>query len=304
MYPSWFNNPTSMRALVSTLDDGIEAIRVQIKDGVDFIKLDLDGKARDRDGRHVACFTDEDIARLVDEAHRLGKRVKVHAKGSRAMTAAANAGVEAIAHAAWMDDAALAAIQRAGTMVNPQLTIIHNFVTFTQPSDGYFRLTHVGETEWTATVESMKRAHANGIAIMSGTDSGFAITPFGEWHALEMKLLVDHVGLTPAEALRSATSVNARFFDDRIGAIEPGRHADILVVDSDPLADVGVLLDKSKIRAVYLGGEPVKVDVPAIDAPREVAFSYAMWRETYDQAAVAELAQQSRLHAMAAPQTA
>ena len=70
------------------------------------------------------------------------------------------------------------------------------------------------------------------------------------------------------------------------------------------MADVGVLLDKSKIRAVYLGGEPVKVDVPAIDAPREVAFSYAMWRETYDQAAVAELAQQSRLHAMAAPQTA
>ena len=128
-------------------------------------------------------------------------------------------------------------------MVNPQPTIIHNFVTFTQPSDGYFRLTHVGETEWTATVESMKRAHANGIAIMSGTDSGFAVNPFGEWHALEMKLLVDHVGLTPAEALRSATSVNARFFDDRIGAIEPGRHADILVVDSDPLADVSVLLD-------------------------------------------------------------
>lgn len=299
MYPSWFNNPTAMRALVSSVEDGVEAIRIQIKDGVDFIKLDLDGKARDREGRHVACFTDEDTRRLIDEAHRLGKRVKVHAKGSRAMTAAANAGVEAIAHAAWMDDAALAAITRAGTMVNPQLTIIHNFVTFTQPSDGYFRLTHVGKTEWTATVESMKRAHANGVPIMCGTDSGFAINPFGEWHALELKLLVDHVGLTPAEALRSATSVNARFFDDRIGAIEPGRYADILVVDSDPLADVGVLLDKSRIRAVYLAGEPVTLQVPRIDAAREVAFSYAMWREIYDQKAVAELARSSQLREIA-----
>ncbi len=290
----------STRALVSSVQDGVEAIRVQIKDGVDFIKLDLDGKARDREGRHVACFTDEDTRRLVDEAHRLGKRVKVHAKGSRAMTAAANVGVEAIAHAAWMDDAALAAIKRAGTMVNPQLTIIHNFVTFTQPSDGYFRLTHVGKTEWTATVESMKRAHANGLPIMCGTDSGFSINPFGEWHALELKLLADHVGLTPAEALRSATSVNTRFFDDRIGAIEPDRYADILVVDSDPLADVGVLLDKSKIKVVYLGGEPVTLQVPPIDAPREVAFSYAMWREIYDQKAVAELARSSQLREIAA----
>ena len=290
MYPSWFNNPTSMRALVSTLEDGIEAIRVQVKDGVDFIKLDLDGKARDREGRHVACFTEHDTHRLIDEAHRLGKRVKVHAKGARAMTYAAGASVEAIAHAAWMDDAALAAIKRAGTMVNPQLTIIHNFVTFTQPSDGYFRLTHVGENEWAATVESMKRAHATGVPIMCGTDSGFAINPFGEWHALEFKLLVDHVGLTPAEALRSATSVNASFFDDQIGAIEPGRHTDILVIDGNPLTDVGILLDKSKIAALYLGGEPVDVQVPPIDAPREVAFSSAMWRDIYDQKAVADLA--------------
>jgi hypothetical protein len=75
MYPSWFNNPTAMRALVSSVEDGIEAIRVQIKDGVDFIKLDLDGKARDREGRHVACFTDEDTRRLIDEAHRFTPKV-------------------------------------------------------------------------------------------------------------------------------------------------------------------------------------------------------------------------------------
>jgi hypothetical protein len=94
------------------------------------------------------------------------------------MTAAANAGVEAIAHAAWMDDTALAAIKCAGTMVNSQLTIIHNFVTFTQPS--------------------------------------------------------------------------------------------------------------------------VTLQVPPIDAPREVAFSHAMWREIYDQKAVAELARSSQLREFAA----
>ena len=66
------------------------------------------------------------------------------------------------------------------------------------------------------------------------------------------------------------------------------------------MADVGVLLDKSKIDAVYLAGERVKLQVPAIDAPREVAFSYAMWREIYDQKAVAELARTSQLRAMAA----
>ncbi|MSP51809.1 MAG: amidohydrolase family protein [Alphaproteobacteria bacterium] len=290
-YPTWFNNPVAVRTRVTSLDQGFEAIRVQVKDGVDFIKLGMDGKVRNLDGGIAACFNAEETKHLVAESNRLGKWVKVHAKGTEAVLHSARAGARVICHAAHLTDEAIDAVLEADAILCPELTIIHNFTTFTQPTDSYNDVTHIGQAEWEATVASMRKARAAGCRILAGSDSGFACCPAGEWHALEIKLLVEHVGLTPAEGLRAGTAINGELFGGtaKIGVIEKGYLADLVAFDGDPLADINVLLDKKKIVGLYMGGERVTTKAPPINMRTETDFSYRMWGRVYDQKRVASM---------------
>ena len=127
--------------------------------------------------------------------------------------------------------------------------------------------------------------------MMTGTDSGFAVTPFGEWHARELELFVDDLGFTPAAALRAATEVNARFMKggDRLGVLEPGRAADFLMLDASPLADIGVLQNRDRLRAVYIAGKEIRIPERDYD-PRQVTdFALSNWTDLYTRARVAEL---------------
>ena len=248
----------------------------------------------------AAAFDQDTTKRMITECHRLGKKVIVHAKGAEAMLFGARAGADVIYHASWADEEALDAARENGCVICPSLTIIYNNNTFTQTTDASFNRTDHGASEWAAAHVSARRARELGIPLMAGSDSGFAINPCGEWHARELDLMVKHVGLTTAEVLRAATALNATFFDDagRMGALEVGRHADILVVDGDPLADVAVLLDKSAIKEVYLEGEPVRLAVRPAQLAGETDNTYRFWQDMYDQRRVAELAAESRWRAI------
>ncbi len=316
-YPTWFNNPTAVVECVHDLESGFEIIRRQVKDGVDFIKIAMDGSAV-KDGELAATWTQDETTRLIGEIHRLGKRVIAHAKGRQGALRAARAGVDVIYHYSWMDNEVLDAVLEYGTVICPSLTIIGNRYRFTQPTDGHGRTRRgpgkklddgrdvewdghgrrpdMGEKEWAGAIEAAKKARAAGVTIMCGSDSGFAVNPCGEWHAQELVNLVNHVGLSEAEALRSATSVNAWFLTggDGVGSLEAGKLADFLVIDGDPLADISTLLDKSAIKQIYVGGEAVGFE---IDPPRaeEYNFSYRMWQEIYDQKMVKELADAAQI---------
>src|SRR5260221_163165 len=100
-------------------------------------------------------------------------------------------------------------------------------------------------------------AHTQGATLMCGTDSGFSLTPFGEWHAREMQLFVERIGMTPLEAITCGTR-NAAFAVDAasVGTLEPGKWADVLAIKGDPLQDIRVLQDKSAIAAVFKAGQP------------------------------------------------
>ena len=319
-YPTWFNNPTAVVELVHDLDGGFEILRRQVKDGVDFIKIAMDGSAI-KNGELAATWTQDDTTRLIGEAHRLGKRVIAHAKGREGALRATRAGVDVIYHYSWMDNEVLDAVLENGTVICPSLTIIGNRYRYTHPTDphgrargsggkkfddgrdadwdGHGRRPDMGEKEWAGAVESARKAHAAGVTIMCGSDSGFAVNPCGEWHAQEIVDLVKHIGLSEAEALRSATSVNAWFLTggDRLGSLEAGKLADFIVVDGDPLTNIEVLLDKPKIKQIYVGGELAKFDV-GLPTNEEYRFSYRMWQEIYDQKAVKELAAASKLRVM------
>ncbi len=106
------------------------------------------------------------------------------------------------------------------------------------------------------TAETLHRAHEAGVVFVTGTDTGFAVTPYGEWHARELQLLMDYAGLSELEAIRAAT-VNAAVtvgLENQLGQLRPGMLADIVVVAGDPLADIGVLLRKEAIVAVVKHG--------------------------------------------------
>ena len=127
--------------------------------------------------------------------------------------------------------------------------------------------------------------------MMAGTDSGFAVTPYGEWHARELEIFVNDLGFTPAEALCAATRTNARFLADseRVGRLDPGRCADFIAIDGSPLENISILLDKSRIHAVHLGGKRMALPPRDYD-PREVTdASLINWTDVYTQARVAEL---------------
>jgi imidazolonepropionase-like amidohydrolase len=293
-YPTWIGVPeTSIGKLVTNSNEAVEEVRRQVKNGVDCIKLALDGIQRRPDGELTAAFTQEETEIIVRESHRLGRKAIAHAVGREATLYAARAGVDLIFHGFDLDDECIAAMLESGSALCPTLTHPRNMVDFTQPHDPAYLKGRVGQTEkrYRLGVARLRKAVAAGIPFMTGTDSGFAITPYGEWHAKELELFVDDLGFSPAAALRAATETNAGFMTggDQLGALEAGRAADFIVLDGSPLADIRVLQDKRRLRAVYLAGKELRIADRPYD-PRQVTdFALSNWADLYTQARVAEL---------------
>jgi imidazolonepropionase-like amidohydrolase len=293
-YPTWIGAPeTSIGKLVTNIAEAIEEIRRQVKDGVDCIKIALDGIQRRDNGELVAAFTQEETEAMVRETHRLGKKVVVHARGREATLYAARSGVDLIFHANHLDDECIAAMLKTGSALCPTLTQPKNVIEFTQAHEpaGQKGRPAAARREYEIGCANWKKARAAGIPMMTGTDTGFAVTPYGEWNARELELFVDDLGFTPAAALRAATEVNARFMieRERIGRLEPGRSADFLALDFSPLENIGWLQDKSRIRAVHIAGKKIEIAARGYD-PRQVTdFALSNWTELYTRARVAEL---------------
>lgn len=293
-YPPWIGVPeTSIGALVRSPEEAREEIRLQVKDGVDIIKIDFDGtQANPRTGHLMACFDQAEAAAMVAEAQRLGRRVFVHAVDREAVLYAARAGADVIFHAFDMDDECLEAIVRNGCMLSPALTFLYNAIEFTQPSDPSYgwrpaRKRRVVER----AVEVLATARKAGVPFLVGTDTGFAVTPYGEWHARELQIMVDDLGFTPQEALTATTVNNARVLReaDQVGRLAPGMLADFIIVNGDPVADVGVLLKPGAVEAVYLGGRRVELALPAGVRRYPWERSHRQWGEIYDRERVAHL---------------
>src|SRR5579872_6246808 len=293
-YPTWIGAPsTSIGRLVTNINEAIEEVRKQVKDGVDCIKLALDGIQRRPDGELIAAFTQEETDIIVRETHRMGKKAISHSVGREATLYAARAGIDLIFHGFDLDDECIAAMKESGGVLSPTLTHPRNLIDFTQPHEPAAQKGRVEVTEarYRIGVANLKKAKAAGIPFMTGTDTGFAITPYGEWHARELELFVDDLGFTPAEALRAATEVNGSFMGAAgdIGTLEAGKKADFIALDGSPLADIGMLLDKSRLRAVHIGGKQIEIEDRAYDPRKVTDFSLSNWTDLYTRERVAEL---------------
>ena len=292
-YPTWIGVPeSSIGVLARTSEEAIAEIRKQAKQGADFIKIAMDGDAMNPTTGLISGYTQEETTAMIAEAHRIGKKVVVHSRGAEAVLYSARAKADVILHASWMDDEGLDAVLENDCYLCPTLTFILNDIEFTQPTDGCypgFPDAHKRELESALTV--LSNARKAGAKFMYGTDCGFAVTPYGEWNARELELYVNELGFSPAEALRSATQVNSEFTrkGHEVGVLEPGRRADLLVVDGDPLENIRILQDKSRLHEILMDGKPIDLDLNYDVRQVPLERSYNMWNNVYTQERVEEL---------------
>ena len=291
-YPSWVGVPEPSTGVMTTsMDQATQLIRQQARDGVDAIKLTMDGiHARRNGGGLIAAYTQSETHAMVDEIHRLGKLAVVHARGREGALYAARAGVDVIFHASNICDDGIEAALANGTYLCPSLALLVNNIEFHEPTDPSAPWwPDIQRRELTAASRNLQRAREAGVKFMSGSEAGFAVTPYGEWGAKELEAHVRYCGFTPAEAITCATVTSTELLRerDKLGGLVKGKLADIVVVDGDPLADITVLQRREAIHAVLLGGRPVDLTPAPTHARHFSEFSQGMWSRVYDRAYVA-----------------
>ncbi len=239
--------------------DGIDAcrklIREYARDGADFIKLCTSGGVLSiGDKSEWRNYTMEETQAIVDEAHALGKPVAAHAHTRDGIYQALVAGVDTLEHGTHLDDELIEMMLERNTWLCPTLAI------------GDFILTHGEERGVPAESlaksretdgyrqESMQKAYKAGVRIFMGTDSCNTMA-FGG-HARELQLMHERIGMTAMETIVAATSAaaDAIGLGDITGSILPGKMADLLVVDGDPLSDLRILQDRSRLLGVIKEG--------------------------------------------------
>jgi imidazolonepropionase-like amidohydrolase len=273
-YPDSVGVPEgSIGILTNTTPQMIDEIRRQAKAGVDFIKI------ADSPLGEYQAFTNDELKALADLAHQLGKRITIHARGSAEVRAAVDAGFDWIMPGNAMSDDTIEALAESRIPLIPTLTLLANSTDYGKQVGVPTGLYEAWARLMDASAETLHRAHDAGVVFGAGTDSGFALTPYGEWHAHELTLLVDYAGLTPMEAIQAGTRNVAITVPtkDTLGVLVPGALADVIVVNGDPLADITVLERRKNIEVVISKGSPVVFDEGALARrwPHERGIGYS-----------------------------
>ena len=260
----WFPSGARIPLLAShpgapdTIVDGPDEMRRKVRElvmyGADVIKVAVSGGVLSpRDEPHHAHFRQDELDVLVAEATAAGIWVMAHAQAADGIKAAVRAGIRSIDHGVYLDDEAIQLMLERGTYLVPTLVAPRGVVTAAEagaplPENIVAKARAVVEVHR----ESFRRAVEAGVRVAMGTDSG--VTPHGE-NLRELALMVE-AGMSPEDALVASTRTAAELMglEGELGTLEPGKRADLVVVDGDPL-DVSTLAER--ISAVYKDGERV-----------------------------------------------
>ena len=278
-------------AVVTTLDEMVTETRRQIKYGADWIKIHATGSIPTQTGE-LQVWTLDEMKAVCDTAHALGVPVTAHCRNASSTRDAARAGVDLILHASFVDDEGLQAVIDHGAAICPTFTFLANLADYGAAvgADAGMQDTFRGEIK--ATAAMLRSAYDEGVPILCGSESGFALTPYGHWHARELEVFVNELGLTPVEAIACATRNNALAMrmEGELGLVAEGCRADVLVVDGNPADDVTVLQDRTNLRAVISRGAEVDLTKPWPERRRisgEKVGNWAAESLTFDRARTA-----------------
>ena len=219
-----------------------EAVRLQVGRGVRVIKIATTGGVNSRIGAGLGAQMFEDEARaLIETAHLYGLKVAVHAHGADGVNMALRLGADSIEHGTIFDDETLRLFRQSGAYYVPTLSTVNGYLERLAADPNAYPPEVMPKIQWRISItgQSLRRAVPAGVRIAFGTDAG--VSKHGR-NADEFALMVAN-GMTPMTAIEAAT-VNAADLlglSAEIGTLEPGKRADIIAVDGDPLTDVSVL---------------------------------------------------------------
>ncbi|MEX0712454.1 MAG: amidohydrolase family protein [Pirellulales bacterium] len=243
--------------LINGPNEARAAVRKLVKDGVEWIKTYPTGDAASPDSadHHTLCMTFDEMAAVVSEAHNYKRKVTGHCRANQGIKNALAAGFDTLEHGTFMDAEALDMLLARNTPVVPalqfELASVERGKEFGLPQaviDGHQETLEGG-------AESARMILNAGGRLGMGGDYGFAWNPHGTY-AKELSFFVNYVGFSPLDTIRCATKTGAEIMGGQreFGTVEPGKLADLLVVDGDVLADIRILEDRRRFLAVMQGG--------------------------------------------------
>ena len=228
-------------------DELVAAIRQELKEGADFIKIYETGPDTIRDGKHATVYqyTEPELSAAVKETARVSKRVAVHATGEPGTLYAAQAGVASIDHANQLGDETMRLMREKQIFAVPTFTIFEYFADHAATPEQGARERQMLDLH----AEEFKKQIAAGVPMALGSDVG----PFPHGTQAREFVLMVKFGMSPLAVLQADLLNGAKLlgWDGQIGALEPGYFADIVAVPGDPLQDIGVL---QNVAFVMKGG--------------------------------------------------
>ena len=255
-------------AVVTSKDEIILEIRRQIKMGVDWIKIHVSGMVpRQSSEGELKAWSLDELKLACDTAHELGIPVVGHCRGADSVKDALLAGFDMILHGTYMDEEGLEIMIERNIPLVPTFTFQANLIDYAEKMEASTDYKDIFEKEIQDNVPIFTKAFEAGVPFICGSESGFSVTPYGDWHYKELEVFVEKLGLTPLEAITCATKNAASAMKrDDIGLIAEGKIADLLVVDGDPSKDVTILGNRNLIDHVFLNGK----DIDLTPAPRRI----------------------------------
>lgn len=230
-------------------------VREELKRGADVIKLFVTGGHGTLTPKDRTEMTRDELAAAIDTAHQRGALIRGHLVNKPAILMALELGIDIVDHCDALDDEVTAALVETGATVVPSLYFPKKFLeTF---GDGLGFGAKEIQADLDRMYEEIPKAQAAGVRFVLGDDYGAIGFPHGSYGG-EMRLYVEHAGISPLEVIRWATRNGADLVGrgDDLGTVEAGKLADLLVVEGDPSADIAVLADRPPV-AVLKGGEVV-----------------------------------------------
>ena len=252
--------------IVHTPDEIVREIHKQIKTGVDWIKVHVSGLPI-RPGKEpgeISTWTLDELKLVCDTAHQFGIPVVGHCRNATSTRDAALAGFDMILHATYMDDEALKVVVDRKVPLVPTFTFQANLADYGPAIGSDEGLREVFRAEITESVGSLRAAYDAGVPLLTGSESGFSLTPYGDWHYRELQVFVEDLGMTPLQAINSATEQGARALkrEGELGCIKPGYLADLLIFDGEPETVITQLGEQHRFRHIMKDGKLVDLTSP------------------------------------------
>ena len=244
------------------LCDGVEscrqAIRKQVRRGVDVIKIATTGGVNSRIGAGLGRqLFDDEVKALVDTAHLYGKKVAVHAHGDDGVNIALAAGADSIEHGTMVTDESIRLFKAAGAYYVPTLSTVNGYLERLAANPNAYPPDVLAKVQWRigVTGKSLAKAYPAGVKIAFGTDAG--VSKHGR-NADEFEWMVKH-GMPASAAIQAATMNVATLLgvEKEVGSLEPGKAADLIAVAGDPIQDITTL---KSVRFVMKGGRVFKAE--------------------------------------------